>query len=139
MNKSLCSLFLLFILFSCGSKKELIYKRLIGQWAIEEIKYMGKSYKDQMYSNAFALREKNEISIPETFHFKLDREAKWELIEDKLNKDFFVKIETSNTVFNDTFRVRFIEDREKMLRGVELKSEIIYIKAFKLLQNFNNW
>lgn len=134
----LCMIAFLF-LFSCYCKREITSERLAGQWAIKEITYLGKSYRDQLLLNAFTLDKDNNAYIPRTVHFDEDHNARWELIKDTINNKLLVKIKTKNTVFNDTFRIHFIADEEKQLRGVELKSDTIYIKAFKLLQNFNRW
>ena len=135
--KKLFYLILVLSFLSCKSKKELTYKRLVGKWAIEEITYLDKSYKDQLYINAIILKENNNISVPETVHFVKDKNATWKLIE--RGNDFLIQINTNNTVFNDTFDVKFISDKERSLRGVILKSDTIFIKAFKLLQNYHKW
>ena len=122
---------LLITLTSCsenGFKNE-----IEGQWAIKEITYSGKSYKDQMYSNALIFDKNNRISIPETFHFKKDRNATWTALENKKS----IVIKTSTTVFNDTFNVEFINRTENDPLGIILKSDKIYIKAHKLL-DFHN-
>jgi hypothetical protein len=142
MKKKISSLFFWSILLmqstSCDINKNIIHKRLLGQWAIEEIKYETKSYKDQMYSNVLIFKEENKLLIPETFHFKKDKTASWTL-KRKENNEIEVNINTSNTVFNGVFSVRFIEDKKRKLRGIVLESDIIYVKAYKLLQDYSKW
>jgi hypothetical protein len=100
-----------------------------GQWAIKEITYSGKSYKDQMFSNVLIFKDNNQVSIPETFHFKKDKNATWKSIENKKS----IVINTSATVFEGTFDVEFIDRTENDPLGIILKSDTIYIKAYKLL------
>ncbi|MFI1745947.1 hypothetical protein [Thalassobellus sediminis] len=114
-------------LISCSNNS--LKNEIEGQWAIKEITYSGKSYKDQMYTNALIFRENNEISIPETFHFKKDKNATWKVLENKNS----ITINTSTTVFDDTFDVEFINRTENDPLGIILKSDTIYIKAYKLL------
>jgi hypothetical protein len=119
--------FLIITLTSCSSNS--LKNEIEGQWAIKEITYSGKSYKDQMYTNALIFRENNEVSIPETFHFKKDKNATWKVLENKNS----ITINTSTTVFDDTFDVEFINRTENDPLGIILKSDTIYIKAYKLL------
>lgn len=104
-----------------------------GQWAIKEITYSGKSYKDQLYINTLIFKEDNRIFIPETFHFKIDKNATWKT----LGNENSIVIKTLTTVFNDTFNVEFINRTKTEPLGIILKSENIYIKAYKLL-DFHN-
>ncbi len=118
---------LIFILSSCSYSN--INNEIQGQWAIEELTINGKSYIDQMYSNVLIFKENNRISIPETFHFKKDKNATW-----KTNKgEDSITIKTYTTVFNDTFNVKFISRTGNDPLGIILKSDNIYIKANKLL------
>ncbi len=114
-------------LVSCS--KNDFKSKVEGQWAIEEISFSGKNYKDQLYSNVLIFKEQNQVSIPETFHFKKDGNANWRVLEN--NKG--ILINTSATVFNDTFDVKFINRTDTKPLGMILKSDKIYIKAFKLL------
>ena len=117
------------IIFLTSCSNLTLENQVRGQWAIKEITYSGKSYKDQMYSNVLIFSENNEVSIPETFHFKKDKNATWKSLENKKS----IVINTSTTVFDDTFEVEFIDRTENDPLGIILKSDTIYIKAFKLL------
>ncbi len=123
--------------FSCNNEKNTVYNKLKGQWAIEELKYLNKNYKNNLYSNVLIFEDNNEVSIPESVHFKKDLSSSWSLKE--MNNQILLNINSTNIVFNATFNINFIEDKERKLRGIILKSDTIYLKAFKLLQNYNDW
>jgi len=125
----------LIILNSCS--KIDMKSRIKGQWAIEEVIYSGKSYKDQMYSNVLIFEDNDKISIPESVHFKKDRSSSWQLL--KKNNSMVMIIKSSNKVFTDTFEIKFIKNEKKKLRGVILQSDTIQIEAYKLLQNYDRW
>ena len=127
--KNTCKLTLILILFMTSCSNMSLENQIKGQWAIEEITYSGKSYKDQMFSNVLIFKENNQVSIPETIHFKKDNSANWKTVENKKS----IVINTSTTVFADNFDVEFIDRTENDPLGIILKSDMIYIKAYKLL------
>lgn len=118
-------LILAFLLTSCSG--QILKNKLIGQWAMEILTYEENNYLSQVYTNVFIFDENNEISIPETFHFKKDKNATWKVLNDK------IEISSTNTVFNGTFEVEFINRTNTKPLGLRLKSKKVYIKAYKLL------
>ncbi|MDO5969783.1 hypothetical protein Q4Q35_08185 [Flavivirga aquimarina] len=129
---------LLLVVFSCTESEDIIFKKFKGQWSISEIKYNNLNYKDYLNSNVLILKKNNEISIPETVHFNEDRFSFWSFKLDQENQ-VLLNIESSNHAFRGVFNVEFIKDEKKKLAGMILKSDSIYIKAYKLLQNYNDW
>ncbi len=133
----LLSLVIIVFVSSCVEEKQSLYSKLKGQWAINELKYDGLSYKEQLYSNVLIFRDNGVISIPRSAHFEKDRKATWELINE--NNRTMLVLKTFNKVFKDTFEVRFRKNKEKQLIELILKSDTISINSYKLLQNYNRW
>ena len=117
-------------LTSCINERQSFYDKIEGQWAISEIEYAGKNYKNNLYYNLLVFGDENKVSIPETTHFIKDDTSTWEVIEGTRK----VKINSSNLAFKDVFKVEFIKPNAKNPLGMILRSDSIYIKAYKFLQ-----
>ncbi len=122
LTLSTCILFI-----TCSLNRKSIKNELIGRWAIEKIEFNKKDYKSYLYSNVLIFRENTEISIPETVHFIEDLNSKW-----KLNNKNELIIESSNLAFKDTFIIKIIDRTKTKPKGIELKSDSIFIKAYDL-------
>ncbi len=122
------------IFYSCSSNQESLKNKIIGKWAIEKIEFNHKDYKSYLYSNVLIFNVNSDISIPETVHFIDNPNSSWKILDNKK-----LVIESSNLAFKDTFDIKFLKRTKFKPRGLEIKSDSIFIKAFNLfdLENEN--
>lgn len=128
-------LILLFSIYSCKDAKSINEEKLMGQWAIYEMVYKGIDYKNDLIINYMTFEEDFSTHIPETTHFENNYDSTWSLTS--WENEPKVQIKSNNPVFNGVYTVRYIKDKKEKLLGIELKSQNTYMKAFKLLQNFD--
>ena len=129
-------IFLSLLFLGCTESKKSNCSKLKGKWAIENIKFNNEEYKDYLLSNVIIFKENNEISIPETVHFIKDYKSYW-ICKFKDDDKNHIRINSSNLAFKGNFSIRFFDNEQEKLKGVILESDSIYIRAYKLLQNFD--
>lgn len=127
MKFRLLSLLILLLLDSCSLSKKSLTDKIVGKWAIEKIQFDNEDYKSYLYSNVLIFKENADVSIPETVHFIKDPSSTWKILDN--NK---LVIESSNLAFKDTFNITFTKRNKDKPRGMELKSDSIYITAYNL-------
>jgi len=122
------------MIFSC-KPINVDYQRVKGQWVIDYIEYENKPINNKILTNNINFKENNEIFIPITYlTSKKDNNQYWEFI--KINNRKYLRINTTNIVFNGNYKMNFV--RSKNYKGllIELKSNSTYIKAHKLLSQY---
>ncbi|WP_109098486.1 hypothetical protein [Aquimarina sp. AU58] len=81
-------LLITFTLSSCQNEENLIFQKIIGQWAIQEITYKGENIKDYLIVN-FMTFDKEYFTIPEIGKHKAENEydkPQWNLNTKVSNK-----------------------------------------------------
>lgn len=128
---------LLFIFTSCKqSQKDVVKLKINGMWDIYEMTYKNEDYKQNLLINAFTFYiDSNKVTIPETYNYENEEQdinSKWEII----NNDTLL-INCKNYAFRGKFKITFFKDYKNKLLGIELKSSNTFIKAYKVMQNFD--
>lgn len=124
---------------SCQSKEDKISKKIIGNWAIDEFIYNDKNCEEDLLINAISFLSDKKFAIPEIYNYVAEDEEdnnKWDVQIDSIDNKKLI-LHCVNPIFNGEYKITFIKNHEKRLLGIELKSNTTYIKAYKMLQNFD--
>ncbi|WP_024771852.1 hypothetical protein [Aquimarina macrocephali] len=142
--KYLIILLITFTLSSCKNEEDLIFQKIIGQWAIQEITYKDENVKDYLIVN-FMTFDKEYFTIPEIGKHKAENEydkPQWNLNIKASNKKI-ITLDCKNPIFKGRYELKFYKNSEKQLLSISLKSKNTYIIANKFFQNFDtdgkNW
>ena len=130
---------IIMIMSSCQTKEEIISKKITGQWDIYKFKYKNKNCIEDLLINSITFRKDKKFLIPEIYEHPAEDEednAKWEVQIDSV-ENVKLKMNCKNSIFNNSYQVKFFRNYEKRLLCIELKSGTTYIKAYKALQNFD--
>lgn len=127
-------------LFSCKSNQDVTRDKLIGSWDITEMNYKGKDYVETLLINAFTIEKDGTITVPDTIDSKFeDREitSRWTIKQIEKNKIKVIIDCKKNLTFQGIYDISFFKNYDKKLLGIEFKSDSTYIRAYKVLQNFD--
>jgi hypothetical protein len=128
MNKIYFSISILMLFNSCVNINEETHEMFKGTWFIKEIKYDTIDYKNYLLTNLFLFKENSKISVPNSLHFEeKDLNAKWSF--EIIGKDILLNLKSKNLMFNGVYNVRFFN--EEGLKGMEIRTDTVYIKAYK--------
>ncbi len=137
-------LLITFTLSSCQNEEDLIFQKIIGQWAIQEITYKDENIKEYLIVN-FMTFDKEYFTIPEIGKHKAENEydkPQWNLNIKASNKKIII-LDCKNPIFKGRYELKFYKNPEKQLLSISLKSKNTHIIANKFFQNFNidgkNW
>lgn len=135
MNK-LFFIILAFVIQSCVSSYQQTFDIFEGRWHISEIQYDTINYKDYLLTNLLLFKENGKVSVPNSLHYRdKDYSAKWsfEIVEG----DILLKLRSKNLMFNGLYDVHFFN--EEGLKGMELRTDTVYIKAYKSEFKIPRW
>ncbi len=133
--------FLIVITFvSCKSNQEITEDKMVGSWDIIEMNYKNIDYKEKLLINTFTMYRDGKITIPDTIDseiLNLEPISKWQIKQKGKNNIKVIIDCKKNLIFQGKYHVTFFKNYDKKLLGIELKSDSTFIKAYKVLQNFD--
>ncbi len=130
---------ILMLISSCQTKEEIISKKIAGQWDIYEFEFKNKNCIEDLLINSITFHKDKKVLIPEIYEHPAEDEednTKWEVQIDSA-ENVKLQMNCKNSIFNNSYQVKFFKNYEKRLLCIELKSGTTYIKAYKALQNFD--
>lgn len=135
MKKALTYLVVL-LLLSCNREDRLMDK-LDHAWIIDEITYKNRPYTDSLRYNVLGIT-KHDIGLMAQIPATVQTEREYVFAE-LLEKDDadYLKLNSQNKMFAGVYKISFIKDPERKLLGIELTSDSLKIKAFKLTLDYS--
>jgi hypothetical protein len=130
---------ILMLISSCQTKEEIISKKIIGNWAIDEFEFKNKDCKEDLLINAMSFQKDKKFLIPEIFNHPAEDEeddTKWE-VQVYSTGAIRLNMNCKNPIFNNSYQVKFFKNYEMRGLGIELRSNTTRIVAYKSLQSFD--
>lgn len=126
--KKIAIVLVLLSLISCKKENPI---QLCGVWVIDKMSINNISFEKQLKVNTFLLKcEDNSAFFHGSTLFPADEKAKWKFDESGDGK--ILEIHSSVKIYNDRFKIH-IEELETGQQHMILKSDKVYISAFKLI------
>ncbi len=120
MKKHLILIYIVgFLLAACNN----LNSKLEGHWVVSQAYYHNKPVMWDLYGNGFSLKDDKVCSLPTGAYAKEDKtmnKGEWILLKE--NKKIFLKITTSNFLFNRTFEIKNLRTEiDEISKGYLLK------------------
>ena len=133
--RSILIVAIMIVAYSCSSALE---KKVVGGYTIEVLHYKNKPITHKLGANMMSFRGNGKCRLPIILDssdlYTEEKFGKWSVNKENSS----VKIESKHTVLNGEYLLKFEKDYENELLKIELENDSVYLKASKLMQNFDS-
>lgn len=134
MKKLILLLFFVSIITSCNNTEDII----IGSWAVDSAYYNEEPLIWDLYSNGITFYDDHSCVLPFNNYIKLENceKGKWNI--EKENNYEYLKITSTNSIFNRSFKINKIEFKNIKNSNIKnyhiiLTSDSLKLECFKTI------
>ena len=117
---------------ACHSRLE---KKIIGNWTVDEVSIHRESFEYQMLSNIMSFKSNGTCGLP-VAEREQKSQGKWTVSTGDESR--YINIHVQGNPLTGRYNLFFEKDYEDKLLLVVFENDSIYLKASKLMQDFDS-